>query len=285
MHKIMKMRFSIVMLAFAALTAGASTPADTLITVESPRMVTVEKNGGSTVVTIKGSSSDELFNYRYSVSPDTLSDIPLLNIPFTGASNLGHARTVTTLDCFRGLYCGAVVPLSAPEAMKTSIEAGIDMIVGIRMSRRGADFSVGLGMGYRRMGIGWGCVTDKEGDALSLMPAPDGATDVSSHIDSWSVRIPFLYTQSIHRAFGFSLGVVANFNFYTKAAMNYNIADATYSKSVKGLHQRILTPDLVLTVGAINIAGIYIKWSPVKSFKNAYGPGWASLSAGVTLAF
>lgn len=285
MHNDMKKRFLAVMMAFAALTAGGQAPADTLITVESPRSVTVEKTDGSTVVTIKGSSSDELFNYRYSVSPDTISDAPLLNIPFTGMANLGHTRTVTSVDCFRGFYGGAVIPLSAPDAIKTSMEFGVDRIVGLSVSRRGADFSMGLGIGYRYIGIGRGCVADKQGDALVLMSAPDGAADVSSRIDSWAIRIPMLYTQSIHRSFGFSLGVVANFNFHTTAHMNYNIADVAYSKSVKGLHQRILTPDLVLTVGAINIVGAYIRWSPVKTFKSAYGPGWTSLSVGISTAF
>lgn len=281
----MMMRFLTAIFALSALSANAGTPADTLITVRSPHAVTVEKTDGSTVVTIRGSESDGRFNYRYAVSPDTVSEAPLINIPFTGVTTPSAPRTVTSVDCFRGFYGGAVIPLSAPSAVRTSLEFGVDRIIGVRLSRRGADFSTGVGLGYRRTAIRRGCVADKLGDALVLIPAPESASDVTSYIDSWAIQVPFIYTQTIRRSFGFSLGVVANFNFHTTAGMKYSVGDISYTKSVKGLHQRILTPDIVFTLGAINIAGVYVRWSPVKSFKSAYGPGFTSLSVGVSMAF
>lgn len=269
----------------AALKAVGQTPADTLITVESPAEVTVEKKDGGTVVTVKGSASDERFNYRYSVSPDTVADMPFFNIPFTGSQTLPDNRTVRELDFFRGVYAGALIPMSGPSALKTSWEVGLNQILGYRVRRRGSDFSLGLGIGYRRIGVGKGLVTEKAGDALVLLPAPDEATDVSARIESALIQIPLLFTQRICRTFGFSFGVVANFNIYTAASMNYHIGDTKFSKTVKGLHQRILTPDLILTVGSVNNAGVYVRWSPVKTFKSIYGPGWNTLSVGVSLAF
>lgn len=269
----------------AVMKAAGQIPADTLITVESPQVVTVEKTGGSTVVTIKGSAADQQFNYRYSVSPDTVADMPFFNIPFTGSTVIPDNRTVRELDFFRGVYAGAVFPMSGPSAMKTSWEVGLNQIIGYRVRRRGSDFSLGLGLGYRRTGVGKGLVTEKAGDALVLLPAPDEATDVSARIESAYIQIPFTYTQRICRTFGFSFGVVANFNIYTTASMNYHVGDTKYSKTVKGLHQRILTPDLILTVGSVNNAGVYLRWSPVKTFKSIYGPGWNTLSVGASLAF
>ena len=269
----------------AALKAVGQTPADTLITVESPAEVTVEKKNGGTVVTVKGSASDARFNYRYSVSPDTVADMPFFNIPFTGSQTLPDNRTVRELDFFRGVYAGALIPMSGPSALKTSWEVGLNQILGYRVRRRGSDFSLGIGIGYRRIGVGKGLVTEKAGDALVLLPAPDEATDVSARIESALIQIPLLFTQRICRTFGFSFGVVANFNIYTAASMNYHIGDTKFSKTVKGLHQRILTPDLILTVGSVNNAGVYVRWSPVKTFKSIYGPGWNTLSVGVSLAF
>lgn len=269
----------------AALKAVGQTPADTLITVESPAEVTVEKKNGGTVVTVKGSASDARFNYRYSVSPDTVADMPFFNIPFTGSQTLPDNRTVRELDFFRGVYAGALIPMSGPSALKTSWEVGLNQILGYRVRRRGSDFSLGLGIGYRRIGVGKGLVTEKAGDALVLLPAPDEATDVSARIESALIQIPLLFTQRICRTFGFSFGVVANFNIYTAASMNYHIGDTKFSKTVKGLHQRILTPDLILTIGSVNNAGVYVRWSPVKTFKSIYGPGWNTLSVGVSLAF
>lgn len=269
----------------AALKAVGQAPADTLITVESPAEVTVEKKDGGTVVTVKGSASDERFNYRYSVSPDTVADMPFFNIPFTGSQTLPDNRTVRELDFFRGVYAGALIPMSGPSALKTSWEVGLNQIIGYRVRRRGSDFSLGLGLGYRRIGVGKGLVTEKAGDALVLLPAPDEATDVSARIESALIQIPLLFTQRICRTFGFSFGVVANFNIYTAASMDYHIGDTKFSKTVKGLHQRILTPDLILTIGSVNNAGVYVRWSPVKTFKSIYGPGWNTLSVGVSLAF
>lgn len=269
----------------AALKAVGQAPADTLITVESPAEVTVEKKDGGTVVTVKGSASDERFNYRYSVSPDTVADMPFFNIPFTGSQTLPDNRTVRELDFFRGVYAGAVIPMSGPSALKTSWEVGLNQILGYRVRRCGSDFSLGLGLGYRRIGVGKGLVTEKAGDALVLLPAPDEATDVSARIESALIQIPLLFTQRICRTFGFSFGVVANFNIYTAASMDYHIGDTKFSKTVKGLHQRILTPDLILTIGSVNNAGVYVRWSPVKTFKSIYGPGWNTLSVGVSLAF
>lgn len=269
----------------AALKAVGQTPADTLITVESPAEVTVEKKNGGTVVTVKGSASDARFNYRYSVSPDTVADMPFFNIPFTGSQTLPDNRTVRELDFFRGVYAGALIPMSGPSALKTSWEVGLNQILGYRVRRRGSDFSLGIGIGYRRIGVGKGLVTEKAGDALVLLPAPDEATDVSARIESALIQIPLLFTQRICRTFGFSFGVVANFNIYTAASMNYHIGDTKFSKTVKGLHQRILTPDLILTIGSVNNAGVYVRWSPVKTFKSIYGPGWNTLSVGVSLAF
>lgn len=267
------------------LKAVGQVPADTLISVESPAEVTVQKMDGRTVVTVKGSASDELFNYSYSVSPDTVADMPFFNIPFTGSTGFTDDRTVRQLDFFRGCYAGAVIPMSGPSAIKTSWEVGINQIIGCRVRRRGSDFSLGLGIGYRRFGVGKGLVTEKAGDALILSPAPEGATDVSARIESALIQIPLIFTQRICRTFGFSFGVVANFNTYTAASMNYNIGDTKYSKTVKGLHQRLLTPDLILTVGSVNNAGIYVRWSPVKTFKSIYGPAWNSLAVGVSVAF
>ncbi len=67
--------------------------------------------------------------------------------------------------------------------------------------------------------------------------------------------------------------------------MSYHLGDTKYSRTFKGLHQRLLTPDLLLTVGAIDNAGIYLRWSPVKPFKSIYGPGYTTLSLGFSLGF
>lgn len=288
MYKEMKKELvtAVAMIVVAASAAVAQTAeSDTLITVTSPREVTVSKMLGSTVVTIKGSADDDRFHYSYWVSADTVTDMPVFNFPFAGSVSVPDNRVVRSFDFFRGFYIGILFPQSDRSLLKTSMEAGINQIAGYRIRRRGAEFSVGVGFGYRQTNVSDAVVTDKSGDALVFVPAPEDAVDRSSNIRSWAIHVPVLYTQRIWRTFGFSFGVVANFNFYTTASSEYMIGDTKYSKTVKGLHQRVLTPDLLFTVGSINNAGIYVKWSPVKAFKSVYGPAYSNLSVGVSFAF
>lgn len=287
MYREMRMTVIAALMVLSAAAAHGQTSADTLITVKEPRVVTVEKTDGSTTVTIKGSADDDFFNYRYSVSADTVGDMPVINLPFAsyGGKSDGGSRAVYEYDCFRGVYAGAAIPVSGPDVIRTAFEVGVFQLAGLRVRRNRSDFSVGVGFGYRRTGFGSGMLAEKSGDALILSPTPEGASDASSSISSWAIHVPLLYTQRIYRSLGFSLGVVANFNFHTTASSEYRTGDTKYSWSVKGLHQRMLTPDLILTVGSVNNAGVYVKWSPMKPFKSKYGPGWNTVSVGLSLAF
>ena len=281
-----KMRSLFALAIACALSASAQSEADTIITVDSPRQVTVTKTAETTCVNILGSRNDKNFNYSYTVATDSVTtDNIQFNLPFTSKTAPRSNRTLRSVDGFRGIYVGMVFPQSDPDPMKLSFEIGINEVIGYSIRRHGAEFNFGLGLGYRGVAIGKNNLTEKEGDALLLTPAPDGATDCTASIQNYALHIPLLYTQRIHRSFGFSLGVVANLNIHTSADMSYHLGDTKYSRTFKGLHQRLLTPDRLLTVGAIDNAGIYLRWSPVKPFKSIYGPGYTTLSLGFSLGF
>lgn len=281
---------SIAMIVCCAAVAGsavAQIPADTVVEVRAPRTVMVTKSGETTTVSISGSKYDERFNYRYTVTPDSLADEGdelSFNFPFSNNKS-ATGKGVDEVCAFRGIYGGAVIPVDAPGAMNTSWEAGVTEVLGYSYRRGAHDINIGLGLGYRNLSIGDRTVVDKDGDALLLTAAPDDASDVSSHIESWALHVPVMYTLRIHRTFGFSIGVVANINFYTTASRKYSVDDVTYTKKFKGLHQRLLTPDVLFTVGSVGNAGVYVRWSPVTAFKRAYGPQYKTVSVGLSVAF
>lgn len=283
MHRIL---LTAVLAVVLSIPVQAISQADTVVSVVKPSRVAVIKSDGATVIHIDGAEDNDCFRYRYSVSVDTLeSDLPLFNFPFSDKRGDSYARRQSEIDVLCGWYYGGLFPLSAPDPLRTSYEVGINRIIGYSMKRRGSEFSFGLGIGYRSVSVRRGVILSKDGDALVLASAPEGASDVSSYIESLAVQVPFVYTQHIYRSIGFSFGIVANVNFYTTAKMKYRIDDIRYSGSYKGLHQRLLTPDLLLTVGSVNNVGVYVRWSPVKPFKRAFGPAYTSLSVGLSLGF
>lgn len=276
---------------FLALIAGvaaawATEPADTVVSVADPHSVVVMQRGDSTVVDISGAGTNKRFKFHYAVAPDTVTDDGLsVDMPFFSRPPVGKGRKMREVTAFKGIYGGMVFPVRDQGRLALSWEVGVNSLIGYSVRRGGAGVSVGVGFGYRRMAMDGNLILEKSGDQLIAGAAPEGTSDVSAHIGSWAIHLPVMYTQRLHRSFGFSIGVVANFNFYTTASMEYRSGDVKYSSSIKGLHQRILTPDILFTVGSVGNAGLYVRWSPVRSFSGRFGPEYSFVSTGVSLAF
>ncbi len=275
---------------FAVAALSLSLPAqalepDTVIVVDNPKSVVVTDNGSVTMVEIQGSKNDPELNYRYTVEPDSVSahEIPV-NIPFLIKPAAGN-KVTGEVSALRGLYGGAVFRTSGPSVMGTSWEAGMNHVIGYGYRRRRAEFSVGVGFGIKTLMVGDGHIAVKEGDCLGLVPAPEGACSVESRVNSWAIHVPVAYTQRFYKSWGFQLAVVANFNFYTTASMSYKLGDITYSRKINGLHQRLLTPDVMLTIGSAGNLGVYVRWSPVKMFERRFGPVTNTISCGLSVGF
>lgn len=270
----------------AVTQAYAQAEADTVINVADPTRVIVTENGAETTVEINGTARNPNYHFLYSVTSDTTtSQAPAISLPFVGDRMNPGVKSQCTL--FNDIYFGLTVPYHAPEPMRTSYDCGIDNVIGYRynLGRTGASLGFGIGFGTKVLITRRGMTPQRIGDAFALVPAPEGATDVHGNLTTWSFRLPVYYRQRIYRSIAFKLSAVLNYNFTSRAKTEYTIGDTHYTSKVDGLHQRLVTPDFVLTVGTTDFGGLTVRWSPVPMFKSAYGPRISTLTFGLTLAF
>lgn len=283
--------FITALLTAAALHAATDIPADTVITVRNPDNITITSTDGKTAVSIRGSRNNPKFNYLYEIEADSTIDNEFgalsLSLPFSSAPERPARHGKHEILAFRDMQVGLSIPGNAPHGLGKGWEIGIMRIVAYSYTAPNpkSSFSFGVGAMYRQWHLTNGYTLAGEGDALVFLPPVEGMTDQKATIKSASITVPIVYTQRLRHTFGFSLGVAANFNVCTKASSAYTDGNIRYSRSIDGLHQRILTPDFFLTIGSINNIGIYAKYSPVKFMKRIYGPQFTNFTIGLSLGF
>lgn len=278
--------------------ATAATPAatDTLSVINNARSVVITTGASSTVIEIKcpPDENGEEIGYSLTIDVDSCASpesgqepVWNLNLPFLQQDKSAHKLHKLSLAGPRNLYAGAVIPLSAPDAVRTAYEFGLGMIAGAsyRTGRNTPEISIGLGFGCSYTRIGHGFMLDKSDDILFIKPVHPGLSDVKSRIFSFRFEIPVMITQKLYRSLGFSAGAIINLNTYTTGSSEWNTGQIHHKVSYKGLQQRILTADLIAIVGLPDDIGAYVRYSPSGIFHTGYGPGFSRLSAGVSIGF
>lgn len=276
-------------LIFASLlgaTAGAyaSEPADTVASIDNPNRIIVTDDGTTTTVHVTGKENNPNYNFLYSVCADTSSVSNLsISLPIIGEKlSTPASRSVTFLS---DIHVGIISPYDSPAQLKTSWEGGVDL-VGMRYSfGRGTALGFGVGMSGRQLNFRRGTEALVENDRLVIAPAPAGAVDARTHLSVSSFQIPVYFRQRIYRSLAFKLSAVLNYNFTVRGESKYTLDGIEYTRKLKGLHQRLITPDFVFTIGTLDFGGLYVRWSPVSLFKSAYGPEIHTLSFGLSIAF
>lgn len=277
-------------------TAATPADADTLSVINNARSVVITNSPSSTFIEIKGSPGDDGEELGYSLTIDvdscsTANSIQEptwnLNLPFLQQNKPARKSRKLSLTCLRNLYGGAVIPLSAPDAVRTSFEFGVGMIIGASYNTgdHSPEISVGIGTGFSFTKIGHGNVLGKSGDRLFITPVNSGTHDVKSHIYSFRFEIPVMITQKVYRSFGFSAGAIVNLNTYTTASSEWHTGAIRHKISYKNLQQRILTADLIAIIGFPDDIGAYVRYSPCDMFQKGYGPEFSHLSVGISLGF
>ncbi len=294
------MRALIVALSLAGGAAVSSAidvvPADTVLTLDRPSKVVVVKQGKSTEVKIIGTADNKKFRYTYTatenvenVENDYLQfDNFELIFPFVGQKSKHRYRPQCTTVAFRGLYAGPLFAVKGGAAINDSWQFGLDRIVGVDYTpfRHGPTIGIGIGYAYRQLSVSAGYCLVKQGDELAAIPI--GNPDVQEYhgrIRTSSFQVPLTLTQNIYKSFGISLGVILDFNTYTKAHSDYRLDGREYEVDMKGLHQRAITPELYGSIGFLDVVGVYARYMPVSMFKEEYGPTFKTFSVGVTLGF
>lgn len=299
----MNYRLIIALLSAAFVCGGmAQEKADTVKVIENAEKVVVTRNGNSTTVeTIYMKDSTLMGNYRYEVNVtgrqteavDSFPDDWGMDLPFMHSSSAGKntanagkrsKRVRRYVTGFRHLYWGWRFNYGDKGSVKNCFEIGIRDVVGVAWRRGGSELEIGLGFGMRRLLADDGFVYGKNGDGVFLYPLSDGLVSKMSRLDVWSFQVPVLYNQKIGGCAKFSVGGILHLNTYAKAVTKTRDGDARIKTVGKGLHQNLLTPD-IMAAFYLSGVGLYATWSPVELFKKEYGPAVKAWSIGVDFLF
>lgn len=260
---------------------------DTIAVIKDAHRVIITESERNAKLVVTGSGSDSKYYYRYGIEPkvDTIvaPETPIgVNLPFAG--NMGEKSTHYRF--LKNIYGGINMPVGPGKELKAGWEAGIAEVIGFGYTPSvHTTFSVGFGFGYRCLKTTDGMLFTKSGDILSLTPAT-GYHKASATMNFWSLQFPLLYTQTFGaNKIGFSLGVILNLNVSTKATNKWEVDDISYKSTIENLHQRFFTPDIILTIGRRDIAGAYVKFSPMDAMMRYHGPKMSTLSAGLNFNF
>lgn len=276
----------------AATSAQTVAEPDTIAVLSDASRVSVTRTDTNTVITVTGADNAPDAYYEFTADHGTpVTDMLSLKdpdwspaFPFT-SSRRRHSVYKTTW--FANTVVGASVPLSASAGMQASFEGGFMSVVAANWQpwRQGPTLSVGAGLLLKMFAVGDGMRFECDGRHLMLVPVGDGVRDYGSRLQMFSFTVPVTLRQNIYRLFGVTLGAVINFNSYAKAGTHYTTADnCRYDATFKGLHQRLVTVDLMAAAGYDDV-GVYVRYSPSRLFSDGWGPRMRSLSVGLILAF
>ena len=81
-----------------------------------------------------------------------------------------YDKTERNVTACRHIYWGWRFNYDDKRSVKNCFEVGIRDIVGVTWQRRGAEFEIGLGMGFKRFLADDGFSYSKKGDAIRLLP-------------------------------------------------------------------------------------------------------------------
>lgn len=286
-HSIKKLALLAVGIVIAA-TASAREEvqmSDTLAVIHSPSRVTVVKQDERTLLLVNDSIGGRSFSLevnRPAESADSASSPWRLNIPFLKDDRKNSPLTITY---FRDLYVGMLWGIDMPQS-RLSWEIGISHIVGLsyRFKGNGPELSLGVGLSYRQLNFGHGFKLECTAGRLSFAASPEGQKS-SSFIREWALRVPFHIFQPISYDFGIGVGVDAVFTTYARAQAKSKQESTEIVETFKGLRQRVFRPELVGMLGWREGLGLYVRYSPVSSFRAVDGPSFSTVSFGLTCNF
>lgn len=291
-----------------ALEAGATgglwaqEPMDTVVVIPEASEVTVVNDGEKTLVNATFSNKLGVrSNYEYEVNmspsgseevedeyPDNWGmDLPFISVRSckdAGCGSTDRAKVKRAVTFLRHLYWGWRFNYGDKSHLRNSFEVGVRDVVGLSWKRRGAEFEIGLGFGMKRLLANGGYNYMKVGDAIQLLPVVAGHDVKISRLDVWSFHLPLLYNQSIYKEISFSVGGVLNFNTYAKSNLQYYDGNHRYKTEFKHLQQNFFTADVYASLNVWGI-GVYGSWSPMKLFKNGFGPEVKAFTLGVEINY
>ena len=181
---------------------------------------------------------------------------------------------------------GVSIPVNVDDDISLVTMKSWESMVGITYdyTPKGAlqTYSVGLGGIFRNYGTGSKNYFGKTDDGyVGMAHFPDGTKKRGSHIHTYSLAVPLMFTQKFGQKshFGISLGAVLNLNT-GDINSHYTIGDNDYSITTHHIGVRPFTVDFIGIFRFYGF-GLYCKYSPMSVLKTDRGPRFQSVSVGL----
>lgn len=185
------------------------------------------------------------------------------------------------------LGVGVNTPLGVSDGYGFATFRSWDLFFGLALGytpeKKLQTYTVGLWLNWKSYGLSTDRMLAKDGNhEIWLAEYPTGSKDRGSRINTFSLQVPFLFTQKLgHKSkCKLTFGPVVNFNVYGRLNSHYTINDNEHDVSTKGIKYNIVTVDLL---GAFHYKGValYCKYSPMSVIKKDKGPKFQTLTFGV----
>lgn len=284
----------------ASLPLTAETP-DTIKVFSNVSAVTVSRSTNTTVIRAivpDEGNAEKGQVYTYTVTEESpeisqalesMTEESILRLPFTNrirASKSDSFKPSHYITCLRYIYWGWNFNYDSKVGIKNSFETGITDLIGVEWATSNhTRLGVGIGFGMQRVTTSSCQLFVTEDDRLTTTTPPEGSEPGFARLDNMRFHVPVYWRQRLAGSFGFSLSAIANFNTYSSATNCYRLGRTRYKQTIHGLNQRLLTVDLMATVGFVDCLGVYVKWSPVSVMQDIYGPAFRTLSLGINVNF
>ena len=268
---------------------------DTIIVVNRPDKVTLEKTANSLSVQIEGSEGnpDYVCSHKLVTGSEATSIIEEkagnwnFSLPFSSNKRDNYRRRHEHF--LGGFGFGLVNAVDAPEGMNVDMGASYELFMDnlpcgvFYLHPRTTSVSVGFGVMWRNYRMTGRTRFVKEDDNIVLESYPEGADIKFSRLKMFSLNFPLLFNQSLQRDILFSAGAVVNFNTYGSLKTRYKLEGAKVKETDKNIHQNRVTVDFTARLSFKNL-GVYVKYSPTNVLNTEFGPGFKTLSAGMVLS-
>lgn len=289
---------TIILMAAPVCNAMAQKPEtpDTVKIIENAERILVSRNADTTMIEVdtdKGNGK-ELFSYSVTVK-DSLADDDDSSIDFEIPFGIGKdkskhkksSRLRTSVFFLGHPYIGQRFNYSDKGNVKNSIELGFRQFIGFGWNRGNytPTFSIGVGFGAQWYGAQDGFAYTRIGSNLVLIPVEDDCSVKSTWMSVINFQVPLLLTIPMGCDVKFTLGGIGCFNTFARAQTVLANGPTKIKTTYKGLQQRLLTAELMCSLGFFDILGVYASWSPMTLFQSPYGPQLKSWSIGATFIF
>ncbi len=143
-------------------------------------------------------------------------------------------------------------------------------------------FSAGMGIGFRFYTLsGHDNMLFKDNGVIKVAKREGEMADLKARISTLNFNIPLLVKQRFSDKFAISAGAMVNWNFYNRIRNSYEIGDEEFDISTKNIGIRPITVDVLGIMHFPGDFGVYVKYSPMSSFKKDRGPEFKALTIGL----